>query len=75
MAQEKHPEYIEPTWPSSSPDDHPVTEVAAQRQGADAPFGNDFELPLPLERHGRHWVVREPGTERHDTDFGGDESV
>ncbi len=74
MPHNKHPEHIEPTWPADE-DEHPVAQLVAERQGADTPFGNDVELPLPLERHGRHWVVREPGTERHDTDFGGDEAI
>jgi len=74
MAVQKRPDHIERAWPGEG-EDHPVSELVSQRQGADTPFGNDVELPLPLERHGRHWVVREPGTERRDTDFGGDESI
>ena len=73
--EERHPEYVEPTWPAASADDHPVSELASDHQGAAAPFGDDIELPVPLERHGRHWTVRPPGTERHDTDYGGDESI
>lgn len=73
MAADQHPDHVERAWPTGA-DDHPVTELVSQRQGADIPFGQ-VELPLPLERHGRHWVVREPGTERRDTDFGGDESI
>ncbi|MEP6697263.1 MAG: hypothetical protein ABJA34_10335 [Pseudonocardiales bacterium] len=72
--KDKHPEHIEPTWPTEG-DDRPVNELAAEHQGAAPPFGDDIELPVPLERHGRHYVVRPPGSERHDTDFGGDESV
>lgn len=73
MAQEKNPEHIEPAWPSDE-EGHPVSEFLSQRQGSDAPFG-EVELPLPLERHGRNWVIRQPGTERRDTDFGGDEAI
>ncbi len=73
MARDKRPQHIERSWPSDA-DDHPVAELVSKRQGADTPFG-EVDLPLPLERHGTHWVIREPGTERHDTDFGGDEGL
>ncbi|MDQ6875129.1 MAG: hypothetical protein M3042_08740 [Actinomycetota bacterium] len=73
--QERHPEYVEPTWPARSEDDKPVSELAAEHQGAQSPFGSDIALPVPLERHGRHYVVRPPGAERHDTDYGGDEAI
>ncbi len=72
---EKHPEYVDPTWPVHSADDKPVSELAAPWQGAQSPFGEHIELPVPLERHGRHYTVRPPGSERHDTDFGGDEAI
>ncbi|MGB9376952.1 MAG: hypothetical protein WCB04_05490 [Mycobacteriales bacterium] len=71
MAQGKRAEHIERAWPNG-PDEHPVAELVGELQGADRPYG-ELELPLPLERHGKHWVIREPGTERRDTDFGGDE--
>ncbi len=73
MADEKRPGHIESAWPSDA-GEHPVSELISKRQGADTPYG-EVDLPLPLERHGRHWVVREPGTPRRDTDFGGDESI
>ncbi len=69
--REKRPQFIEPTWPDSE-DEHPVTELVADIAGADRPFGSDVPIPAPIERHGRHWVMRAPGTERHDIDFGGD---
>lgn len=72
---EKHPEHIEPSWPAGQGEDKPVNELAAEQQGAASPFGNDMQLPVALERHGRHYTVRPPGRERHDTDFGGDESL
>ncbi|MDP9240522.1 MAG: hypothetical protein M3O55_07760 [Actinomycetota bacterium] len=71
---DKHPEHIEPSWPAHG-DGKPVNELAAEHQGAESPFGDDMDLPAPIERHGRHYVVRPPGSERHDTDFGGDESL
>lgn len=71
---EKRRDYIEPTWPASD-DEHPVTELASDIQGADRPFGADIPIPAPIERHGRHWVLRPPGTPRHDIDYGGDESI
>lgn len=36
---------IDPTWPADA-GDHPVTELAADRQGALSPFG---ELTFPLD--------------------------
>lgn len=36
----------DPTWPQSDGDDHPVTELNSDRQGALSPFG-DLEFPLP----------------------------
>ena len=73
--EQKHPEQVEPSWPGDSPDDKPVNELVSDHQGAKSPFGDDIELPVALERHGRHYSVRSPGSERHDTDFGGDESI
>jgi hypothetical protein len=41
--------YIDNGWPSTDgPDDHPVTELAADRTGALSPFG-DISFPLPAE--------------------------
>ncbi len=36
---------VDPTWPESGEDDHPVTELTADRQGALSPFG-DIQFPL-----------------------------
>lgn len=37
---------IDPSWPKATDGEHPVTELAADRQGALSPFG---ELTFPLE--------------------------
>lgn len=37
---------IDPTWPEAGDGDHPVSELAADRQGALSPFG---DLTFPLE--------------------------
>lgn len=37
---------IDPTWPQHGDGDHPVTELAADRQGALSPFG---DVTFPLE--------------------------
>jgi hypothetical protein len=39
---------IDPTWPSRSEDDLPVSELAAPQQGALSPFG-ELTFPLPAE--------------------------
>jgi hypothetical protein len=39
---------IDPTWPSWSEDDHPVSELAAPQQGALSPFG-ELIFPLPAD--------------------------
>ena len=66
----KHPERIEETWPTyEGGDEHPVSELAAEVQGAEPPFGSDVHPPVPIERHGLRWTVREEGTARHDTDY------
>lgn len=71
---DKHPDEIEPGWPTGEGAE-PVNELISDHQGAKVPFGDDIVLPVALERHGRHYTVRPPGSERHDTDFGGDESI
>lgn len=38
---------IDPTWPEAQDGTHPVTELAADRQGALSPFG---DLSFPLEQ-------------------------
>ncbi len=40
--------YIDNGWPSSGPDDHAVSELAADRTGALSPFG-DVTFPLPAD--------------------------
>jgi hypothetical protein len=47
---------------------HPE-RIAAEVQGAEPPFGSDVHPPVPLERHGQRWTVREEGTPRHDTEY------
>lgn len=42
----KRIERIDPTWPSWSEEDHPVSELAAPVQGALSPFG-ELSFPLP----------------------------
>lgn len=49
MAKAKHPERVDPTWPGV--DDlgkSPVSETAADRQGALSPFG-ELVFPLPAD--------------------------
>ena len=38
--------YVDNGWPTRDPDDHAVSELAADRVGALSPFG-DLEFPLP----------------------------
>ncbi|AHH93924.1 hypothetical protein GCM10010174_72010 [Kutzneria viridogrisea] len=40
------PERIDPTWPPVPEGEHPVSELASDRQGALSPFG---ELTFPVE--------------------------
>ena len=41
--------YIDNGWPTGDdPDDHPVSELAADRTGALSPFG-DITFPLPAD--------------------------
>lgn len=37
---------IDPNWPGADESEHPVSELAADRQGALSPFG-DVSFPLP----------------------------
>lgn len=37
---------IDPTWPQAGDGEHPVSELAADRQGALSPFG---DLTFPVE--------------------------
>ena len=38
--------YVDNGWPTRDPEDHAVSELAADRVGALSPFG-DLEFPLP----------------------------
>jgi hypothetical protein len=38
---------VDPTWPGSEKD-HPVTELASDRQGSLSPFGEE-DFPVPSE--------------------------
>ena len=53
-----NPERIDPTWPQLSEEDHPVSELAADRQGALSPFG-DVAFPVPVEDLGYEHPVTE----------------
>jgi hypothetical protein len=39
---------VDPSWPGEQ-DEHPVTELASDRQGSLSPFG-DVSFPLPAEK-------------------------
>jgi hypothetical protein len=45
----KRTDRIDPTWPSWSEEDHPVSELAASVQGALSPFG-EVTFPLPPDQ-------------------------
>jgi hypothetical protein len=45
----KRTDRIDPTWPSWSEEDHPVSELAAPVQGALSPFG-EVTFPLPADQ-------------------------
>ncbi|TDO14093.1 hypothetical protein EV580_2213 [Mycobacterium sp. BK086] len=42
---EKKTRYVDNGWPTTDPDDHAVSELAADRVGALSPFG-DVTFPL-----------------------------
>lgn len=46
MVKQQRTDRVDPTWPSASEDDHPVSEIASPLQGALSPFG-ELEFPLP----------------------------
>lgn len=46
MAKQSRKDRIDPTWPSRSEEDHPVSELASPWQGALSPFG---EVEFPVE--------------------------
>jgi hypothetical protein len=46
---DKKTRYVDPGWPATNgEDDHPISELAADRTGALSPFG-DLTFPLPAE--------------------------
>lgn len=45
MAKRERRQRIDPSWPSRSEDDHPVSELAATLQGALPPYG---EVTFPV---------------------------
>ena len=48
MAKQPNPARIDPTWPQGEADEeHPVSELAADMQGALSPFGN---VTFPLDQ-------------------------
>lgn len=55
MAKDDKSHYIDPHWPDV---EHPVSEVAADRQGALSPYG-DLAFPLPVEQVGYEHPVTE----------------
>ncbi|MEZ0342037.1 hypothetical protein ACAG25_18890 [Mycobacterium sp. pV006] len=48
MADDKKNRYVDPGWPTVDPDDHAVSELAADRAGALSPYG-DLTFPLPAD--------------------------
>lgn len=46
---ETQPDRIDPAWPAGASDEHPVSELASDRQGSLSPFGEEA-FPLPVER-------------------------
>jgi hypothetical protein len=59
VAKAKRPERIDPTWPGVDDTGHgPVSEIAADRQGALSPFG-DLTFPLSQEELGYEHPVTE----------------
>ncbi|MQA16637.1 MAG: hypothetical protein GEV09_21645 [Pseudonocardiaceae bacterium] len=47
MADKDRSERIDPTWPSWSEEDHPVSELTSAVQGASSPYG---EVEFPSEK-------------------------
>ena len=54
----KKAQRIDPTWPRHQEGEHPVSELAADRQGALSPFG-DITFPLPADELGYEHPVTE----------------
>lgn len=46
VAEKSKTRYVDNGWPTRDPEDHPVSELAADRVGALSPFG-DLTFPLP----------------------------
>lgn len=46
VAEKTKTRYVDNGWPTRDPDDHAVSELAADRVGALSPFG-DVTFPLP----------------------------
>ncbi|MBO0841498.1 MAG: hypothetical protein J2O49_11830 [Sciscionella sp.] len=46
MAKNNRADRIDPAWPAESHDGHPVSELAADRQGGLSPFG---ETTFPID--------------------------
>ena len=46
VAEKSKTRYVDNGWPTRDPDDHAVSELAADRVGALSPFG-DVTFPLP----------------------------
>lgn len=40
--------YVDNGWPTTDPEDHPVSELASDRVGALSPFG-DVAFPVPSD--------------------------
>jgi hypothetical protein len=40
--------YVDNGWPTTDPEDHPVSELATDRAGALSPFG-DVTFPVPSD--------------------------
>lgn len=50
MAKVVKADRIDPQWPANPSDhEHPVSELAADRQGPLSPYG-EMEFPLPADR-------------------------
>ena len=49
MGKANRTDRIDPTWPSRSEDDHPVSELASPIQGALSPYG-EVTFPVPSDQ-------------------------
>jgi hypothetical protein len=59
VAKVRKPNRIDPAWPGDDDNgEHPVSEIAADRQGALSPFG-DVAFPLPGDALGYEHPVTE----------------